>query len=490
LIIPTDHSVIVISGTAITAVMAKVLDGRHTAMMLIVVFAATFMDGLDASIVNVVLPEIGSGFSVDTATVSWVSITYMMVLAGTLVAFARIAADIGVRKVMAVGLAVFTLGSLFCGLSFSFELLIVSRAVQAVGAAMMAASGPMCCTEHLPVAKLGFGLSIVTIGASFGFAIGPAIGGFIAEYTTWPWIFLINVPIGFLVAPLMLKAVPESSEKGGKIHLDVPGTVLLCSAIVLGTFAVETVSQSGMRTFTIIAAILCLALLILFVRAERGKERPLLRLGMFARSDFVAIFICLMMMNMAYMGLFYLLPFFGQICMGMSPLTVGTFLLISALITAAFGMPIGRMSDRKGRKWFCVTAGLVTAVAFGLLAIFAGNMTFGMFLVIMVPMGLGWAFVGGPMASRLVEHAGDERDMASSLTNEAYYVGGAIGTALAATLFTLFSGSGGINISDITSSMMLDGFVPTAVICTLMVIAVAVISFAVRDGKDRCESDR
>ncbi|MCQ2079767.1 MAG: MFS transporter, partial [archaeon] len=142
------------------------------------------------------------------------SIIYMMVLAGTLVAFARIAADREVRKIMAGGLLLFTIGSLMCGLSPSFGVLILSRAVQAVGAGMMAATGPMCCTEHLPPEKLGFGLSIVTIGASVGFAVGPALGGVIVEFVSWHWIFLINIPLGAVAIPLMLKAIPPGSGKG------------------------------------------------------------------------------------------------------------------------------------------------------------------------------------------------------------------------------------------------------------------------------------
>jgi EmrB/QacA subfamily drug resistance transporter len=464
--------------------MGALLDKKHTTMMLAVVLIATFMDGLDASIVNVVLPEIGKDFGTDTATTSWITITYMMVLAGTLVAFARIAADIGVRKVMIGGLALFTVGSLMCGLSVSFEMLIAARVLQGMGAAMMAASGPMCCTEHLPLSKLGFGLAIVTIGASFGFAIGPAVGGLVVEYISWHWIFLINIPVGLAVIPLMMKAIPKSTEPDRKINLDIAGTVLLCSAIVCGTFAVETLSHADLGTYTAISAIMFFVLIVSFVKVEKNRENPLLNLSMFSRPDFVMIFVCLMLMNMGYMGMLYIIPFFGQISMGLSPLMVGIFLLASALITAVFGIPVGRWSDRKGRRWFCVTAGLMAASAFGTMAIFAGYMTIGIFIIIMIPMGLGWAFVGGPMASRLVEHAGEERSMASSLTNEAYYVGGAVGTALVATMFTFFSKSDGINISEVTSDMMLDGFIPTAVICTLLLLSVAVISFIVKDDKN------
>lgn len=461
--------------------MGQMLNRRQIVLMLAAVFFATFMDGIDGSIVNVALPDIGSDFGIDTATVSWISIIYMMILAGTLVTFARISADTGVRKILAVGFAVFTFGSLMCGLSTAFELLMVSRAVQAVGAGMMAAAGPMCCTEHLPAHKLGFGLSIVTIGASMGFAIGPALGGFIVELTTWHWIFLINIPIGIVVTPLILKAIPADAETGGRIDIDSKGAVLLFSAITLVTFSIETLSYESMRLISLAAMVIGFAVLAVFVRTETGLDRPLLKLSMFRDWQFSAIFICLMTVNMVFMGVLYLTPFFGEICMGISSSTVGIYLLVSALVTAAFGMPFAKMSDDLGRKPFCIASGLLLMVSMALLALFAGNMTSIVFLTIMILMGLSWACVGGPMASRLVEHAGDERDMASSLTNEAYYIGGAIGVALCAMVFTQFSGTAGIDIKDVTSAAFETGFVAAAIAVGTLSVLITVLSFLVRD---------
>lgn len=452
-------------------------------MMLAVVFFATFMDGVDGSIVNVALPNIGADFGIDTATVSWTSIIYMMVLAGTLVAFARVAADKGVRKVMAGGLLVFTIGSLMCGLSPSFSILIASRAVQAVGAGMMAATGPMCCTEHLPPEKLGFGLSIVTIGASVGFAVGPALGGAIVEFVSWHWIFLINIPLGAVAIPLMLKAVPPGSKKNSGVKLDVLGTVLLFAAITLVTFAIEVLSYSELRVVSAVSAIAGIIVLVLFVRTEKSCSAPLLNLGMFRDWQFTSIFLCLMMVNMIFMGMLYLLPFYGEICLDMSSATVGLFLLISAVVTAVFGMPVAKLSDLKGRKAICVMAGLFAAAGFFLQAFFTRDMNTPILVISLVLMGLSWACVGGPMASRLVEHAGEERDMASSLTNEAYYIGGAIGTAMVAMLFTIFSATDGIDIQNVSSSAFMDGFAPTAYIVVGISLLIAFLSLIVKDSK-------
>ena len=463
--------------------MNELLDRKHTGMLLAVVFFATFMDGVDGSIVNVALPDIGSSFGVDTATVSWVSITYMMILAGTLVAFARIAADKGIRLIMALGLAIFTISSLFCGISVSFPMLIAARAAQAVGAGMMAAAGPMCCVVHLPPEKLAFGLSIVTIGASMGFAIGPALGGAIVNFTDWNWIFLINIPLGLIAVPLMLMAVPKSTVPAGKSTLDKAGAVLLLVAIVLITFAIETLSHSDMRTYSVIAGAVGLIVLVVFIRVERNRENPLLKLSMFRRWDFALIFITLMEINMVFMGILYLVPFYAEICLGMSSLTTGLFLLSSPLVTAIFGMPLARLSDTKGRMIFCVLSGLFAVATFIIFILAADNMHWALFLTTMILMGLSWACVGGPMASRLVEHAGDEPEMASSLTNEAYYIGGAVGTALTALVFTLASGTDGIDIDSLTAPVFLSGITAAAAVLLAISATIAVLSFIVKDEK-------
>jgi len=462
--------------------MVQLLDRRHTAVLMAVVCVATFMDGLDGSIVNVALPEIGESFGVDTATISWVAIIYFMVLAGTLVAFARLSADSGVRYIMAGGIGIFTAGSLVCGLSDSLQMLVLARAVQGLGAAMMAASGPICCTEHLPPERLGFGLAIITVGASIGFALGPAIGGFITEYMTWQWIFLINVPIGLIALPMALWSAPKTRKLSLR-GVDWGGAGILFLAITAGTLALESASYPDRIAITIVSAVVFAASMAGFVAYEKCREHPLLSLSLFRRFDFVSIFVCLMLTNMSYMGMLYLIPFFGQNPMGESASTVGMIMLISAAVTAVFGMPFARISDRYGRVQFCVAAGIsimLSFIAFGLLA---ESMTRLEMCIIMVILGLGWAFVGGPMASRLVEHAGDERDMASSLMNEAYYVGGTIGTALVAMLFTFFSGTGGIDIADVPADMFIDGFVPCAFICAAMGLAILVLSVAVKDEK-------
>lgn len=463
--------------------MEDTLDQKHTKLMLGVILLATLMDGLDGSIVTVALPDIGIGFGVDTATVSWVSIVYMMVLACTLILFARIASARGIRRIMVTGLALFTVSSLVCVLSVDFWMLIAARILQGVGAAMMGAAGPMCCVEFLPPRKLAFGLAVITIGSSVGFAIGPGIGGLLVEYLSWHWIFLINLPIGLIAIPLALKALPKHVRKDAP-PLDRPGAALLAVGIAAGILAVETVSYASLAMVSLAAAAVCLIGLAGFIWRELRCDHPLLNIRLFRHADFSAIFLCLMLVNMAYMGIWYLVPFFGEKQLGLSSAEVGVFLLVSAVITAVFGMPVARASDRHGRRWFCVAAGLTAGTSFALFAACGGSMGLALLTLTIILMGVGWAFVGGPMASRLVEHAErGERDMASSLINEAYYVGGSLGTAVIAALFTLTAHAEGVDISDVSAAVFMQGFVPCCWLAVALCAVIVVLSAAVRDRR-------
>jgi predicted MFS family arabinose efflux permease len=167
----------------------------------------------------------------------------------------------------------------------------------------------------------------------------------------------------------------------------------------------------------------------------------------------------------------------------MSSLTTGLFLLSSPLVTAIFGMPLARLSDTKGRMIFCVLSGVFAVATFIIFIFAANNMHWALFLTTMILMGLSWACVGGPMASRLVEHAGDEPEMASSLTNEAYYIGGAVGTALTALVFTLASDTDGIDIDSLTAPVFLSGITAAAAVLLVISATIAVLSFIVKDEK-------
>lgn len=457
--------------------------GRSNLIILVgVVFFTMFMNGLDSSITNVALPEMGTVFDVDIATVSWVSVIYLMVLACSLMVFAKIAADTGVKRVLPFGIAVFTIGSLMCAISPTYWFLIFSRAIQAIGGAALAATAPMVCTIYMPPSRLGFSLSILTVGTGFGYAIGPFVGGLIMEYSTWHLIFLINIPVGMLCVPLLMKALRDETV-GRLVDFDYLGAGFLCTAIFMGILSLELLPHAGMWVFAVMSGISCSALLLLFILAEWGAENPLLNMKMLLHFDFIVLFLCLAGMNLAYTGATYLLPFFGEVYLDMSALEMGEYLLAGAMVTTILGIPIARLSDRRGRKVFCACAGMIMGLVFLLYYILADGMSRTALLILLLGIGLGWAFVGGPMGSRLVEHAREERNMASSLTNMAYNIGGVSGAALASLIFTTFSDSIGMDIFDVPDENFIAGFEPAMLFLALCALAVGALALIVKDRK-------
>ncbi|MCL2147935.1 MAG: MFS transporter [Methanomassiliicoccaceae archaeon] len=458
--------------------------GGSAALMLAVIAFVSLMDGLDASIVNVALPAMAKEFGTDTGTIAWVAVIYFVMLAGLIVAFARVAKNGPIKGVLLAGLALFTAGSLFCGVSASLEMLLAFRAVQGVGAAMMAAAVPMACVRHLPPSDLGLGMGVITLGCSVGFALGPAAGGLITDLISWHWIFLINVPLGLAIVPLALKAIPADEAQGDRRRIDVAGAALLFSAVMCGIAAVERAPYPDGSIWVITAAVVCATSLAAFVAVELRRADPLLDLRVFRHWRFDSVLVAYTVSNLVYMGMLYLLPFYMGVCMGLSPSETGMYILISPLLTLLLCVPIARWSDRTGRRAFAVVSCLVLMAGCLTMAFLApGSMALPL-VATLVCMGLMWALAGGPMASRIIENTeGESREMGSSIMSEFIYLGGALGTALFAMLFTLGSGSGGISFSDLPPDLFLDGFVFASVAGAALAAATAVLSLAVRDQR-------
>ena len=463
-----------LTATGLTRSMEK-SDGSMVLLALISVVA--LMDCLDGNIVNVALPRIASDMSVDMAAASWVTVIYFAMVAGLIILFGRIAANGSVKRVMIAGLTVFIIGSALCALSEEFLMLVASRVVQGIGAAMMGASIPMSCVRFFSPKVMGFAFACVTIGYSVGAALGPSVGGFLVEYLSWHWIFLINIPIGVvlivLIHLLMTDRAPEE-----KAHVDWFGGALLFVTITALLMVFEFLEELPICLSSIA---LFAVMLALFVRHERRSPAPLLNISMFRSARFDMTIAVYFLINVVYLGALYVLPFFMSICMGLSSSESGMLLLIPAAITLVFGVPIGRWSDRTGRRWFSVASGLLTALMCILLML-PGADTMPVMVCALVAGGLTWAFCGGPVMSRVVETvSGESREMGSTMTNEAGYLGSTVGTVLFAVLFAAVSGTSGVDISSLSPDVFAIGMTGVMAVGAVLAAVSAILSFAVRD---------
>lgn len=221
-----------------------ITDRRGQWMILAVMAVAMFLDGMDGTIVNVVLPEISESFTTDTSTTSWVVTIYFLMMAGLILIFGKVADGGAIKRVFVGGMAIFTVSSLLCGLSTTLPLLLAFRAVQGVGAAMLAVSAFMLCVKFLPKSMAAFAMSMGVLGIAVGGAMGPAIGGVLSELMSWNLVFFINVPIGIVAIVLALKAVPRDGEFTAR-GFDLRGAALLFVSMVCGLYVLESAPSHG-----------------------------------------------------------------------------------------------------------------------------------------------------------------------------------------------------------------------------------------------------
>lgn len=449
-------------------------------LLLATIAISMFLDGLDGTIVNVALPDIASSFGIGTGDTSWVVTVYFLMMAGLILVFGRICDKGAIKKVLMCGMAIFTLGSLFCGLSPTYPLLLASRAFQGIGASMLASSAVMLGVKFLPREKLGLAMSLVVLGTSLGVAVGPTFGALLTEFFSWHWIFFINVPIGVIAIVLAHRSVPgDEGLRDG--DLDIAGSILLFATIVLGLFVIERVPSVGFSFSGAIALIGCLALFAVFVIYERGRASPALELRLFRNRNFDMAVVSYALVNMAIMGVVYLIPFFMRKVLGFETLESGLFLSLQAISMIACCLVVGRKSDKIGDRPFAVAACVLLVIFISLMFLWKQDASLIIVAATLLVCGMVWGVGGGPMGARIVD-ALDESDKGSgsSMISFVMYFSSALGTALVAGLFGLGSGAGSGSISDVGADVFMDGFLFSASVFLVLAVLALVLTYLLR----------
>ena len=467
-------------------------DSFHQNLLLAAVSLGLVMDALDGSIVNVALPTMAADFCTDTGTIAWVIITYLLMMAGFILVFGRIADGGYMKKIFIAGIILFTAGSAACGLSFSLSLLLASRILQGFGAAMIAAVAPLLCVRCLPPRMIGMAFGVLAATSSVGFAAGPAIGGFLTHFLSWHWIFLINIPVGIFGIFFAKKALPDDILSLKKTPFDYLGAFFLFAAMVFAVLALQEATVPGMPASLIHASVaLFLIFILAFAVRELKTEFPLINIRIFMRWQFTSVLAAFFLINIIFMGVIYLLPFYLSLEMSFDAALSGLYLLIPPLVTCIISIPFGKLSDKYGRRWF-VAAACVLMILFN--AIFAIiNQESGIILLItgLCLMGCVFGIAGGAASGRIVDTAPKGEEAAgSSLMIMAIYLGGVIGTALYAALFTFATSSNGlVFISELSGDMFLYGFEITMSAGAFASFIPLILSLIVREEKNFKKSD-
>jgi EmrB/QacA subfamily drug resistance transporter len=411
----------------------------HRWRILAVVATAFFMTILDVSIVNVALPSIGKDLNFSQENLQWVITAYAIAFGGFLLLGGRAADLLGRRRVFIVGVVIFTAASLVCGLAQSEGMLIASRAVQGFGGAIIspaALSIVMTSFEEGPERNKALGVW-GALGGS-GAAVGVLAGGILTDYLSWRWIFFVNVPVGIVVLLLTPRIVPESRRDGGERHYDALGAVLVSTGLALLVYAISEAPKVGWSTArTILLLIAAVALLIGFLVNERRIHDPLMPFHIFRVRTVAGANAVGFLLGAVIFANFFLLTLYVQDVLGFSPIKTGlTFLATAGTAVLAAGAAQALTTKFGPKPIIIIGLALLTGAMIWYSQIpehghYASDLLPG---YLMVGVGIAFAFVPVSIAA-LAGVVEREAGLASGLINTSQQIGGAIGTAVASTVF-------------------------------------------------------
>lgn len=402
--------------------------------VLAIVCIGIFMSTLDGSILNIANPTIARSLSVDLKQIQWVVTGYMLAIAASLLFFGNLGDKIGSNKVYTIGFLLFTLGSLFCGLSSSLPGLIAARIFQALGASMLMATGIGLVSNSFPPEERGKALGFTGSIVGIGNMSGPALGGFLVARFAWPVIFWINIPIGVAAFYLAWRFLPQQATSDNGKSFDPGGIVLFGLAAIILVLSMATGVSIDWRL-----ALLGLFLLLWFYWFEKGNPKAMLDLGLFRIKPFLYGNIMGFIIYVAQTFMFFLLPFYLERLLGYSPAQSGLFMTIPPVCMAVTAPLAGSLSDRVGPARLTSISYLLISIAFAVFSAMSENTVPLHIIAGLVIIGIGMGCFGSPNNSSI---------LGSVPKSKAGYTGGfiatvrnfgfSLGIALSASLFTWF----------------------------------------------------
>jgi EmrB/QacA subfamily drug resistance transporter len=405
--------------------------GRSRTLVLAVILLAQLMVVLDLSIVNVALPDMQKALGFSPTGLSWVLNAYSLAFGGLLLLGARAGDLVGRRPTFLVGISVFTLASFAGGFAASGTALIVSRAIQGIGAAFAAPATLSLLTTMFPEGRertraLGLYTAVSVGGVSFGLVAG----GFLTQVASWRWVMLVNVPIGIVVAVLAWMAVPHTPRRHGRF--DLPGaitSVLGVSGVVFGF--VHAAGHGWASSVTLGSIGLGVALLVAFVLVERTAAEPITPLGLFGSRVRSGALLARMFLMAGAMGAFFFLTQYLQDVLGFSPIQAGlAFLPMTAGVFIASQSSSRFLVERFGDRPVMITGAALSLASVVWLTRLDSASGYGDVVVSLLLLGLGNGLAFVPLTSSALHGVQPgEAGAAAGLVNVAQQLGSALGLA-------------------------------------------------------------
>jgi EmrB/QacA subfamily drug resistance transporter len=457
---------------------------------------AQFLIIMDTSIIGVALPEIQQQFGLTQSDLQWIFSAYVIIFGALLLLGGRVSDIIGQRRIFVIGFAILTAASVLAGLAPNGTILIAARALQGVGAALIAPSALSMVMNLFTIpSERNKAMGFWGAAAPAGGTAGVFLGGILTAYVDWSWVFLINVPIGIGVLTLSGALLPKDENKKQTGRVDYPGALSITGALVLLVYAIVTANDAGWSSLQTMSLLLTSAgLLGAFIMIQKRSRDPLIPLRIFRTTNLLASNVVMALLGAAWIPMWFFLNLYLQQVQGYGAFESGLALLpMTAAIMALMIGASSRLIRLLGVKHSLVAGLGLLAVAM-LMFVATPSATDGSFITHVLPASLvaagGMSLAYIPALMSAVSHARkEESGLASGIVNTSYQIGSALGLAIVvaiASAQTLLDENNGVGSIDALNNGYHLAFTIVAIVAA---IAAIVAYVAIREPNSSGEKN-
>ncbi|OBZ11428.1 MDR family MFS transporter [Bacillus sp. FJAT-26390] len=371
---------------------------------LMAIVVAMIMVILDSTVVNNAIPKLVEYFDTDLKTIQWTVTGYTLALSAVIPLAGWMTDKFGSKQIFMITIALFTIGSVLCGIAQTPEQLIIYRIIQGLGGGMVAPIGMTMVFKLAPPERRGSIMGVLGIPMLMAPAFGPVLSGWLVDSVSWHWIFIINLPIGIIAFILGYKYLPKSDRHAAP-HLDLIGMCLAPIAFSMLAYGVSEGGTSWSSASTITGLTVGGIALILFIFVELAQKQPLLELKVFKSSDFTRSIILTWIVQLAMFGAMLIVPLYLQGVMHYTALDTG-WILMPYAICAGIGMPIsGRLFDKIGARPLAFAGLTVVSISLFILSGISIDTSLWVIILCICIMGLGMGFSMMPLNTHVLNSA-------------------------------------------------------------------------------------
>jgi EmrB/QacA subfamily drug resistance transporter len=414
--------------------------GMRRWWVLLAVGMANLMGTLNSSIVITTLPTIGRELHAEVATIEWVVTMYLVVVSGFLLPFGRLGDLRGHKRVYTIGFIVFGMSSLLCGLAWSASFLILARALQGLGSGTIFATCPAILTRNFPSSQRGQAMGLAAVMTYLGMAIGPALGGWLADSFGWRSVFYVNIPVCLTAIVAGSFSILKDEPKARGEKFDFLGAALFLAGLMAIILGLNQGHAWGWRSFRITSLLAVgIALLALFVLVERRTTHPMLDPSLFRVRLFSATVAGSLLNYMSVYSIFFLIPFYLIQGRGLSTSRAGLLSTVQPVLMTIVAPISGTLSDRIGTRQLSMLGMGLLSLGIFLASLFRPDTPLGWVVVVLGMAGLGMGIFIIPNTSAMMGAAPPHRQgIAGGVLATARTSGIVLGVGVAGAIFTTY----------------------------------------------------